>query len=276
MFMKKTLLFLLFAAIAFSAAMAQTPPPCKRDSSVIKDTTAIVSPLPYLATNPVYRLNEACIGQPYRQYFTVEVPTTITIQGFTAGLVNASLPTTGGVTNLPGGLTYACDPPNCVFNVSTLGCIVLYGTPNAPLPSLPDTLDLKIKASVITTLGAFPFQIDIPGPAVPGNYYLIVKPAGSVCAVTGTDDLSTQISTMKNTPNPFSGQTMIEVEALESGDFRFEVFDLLGQRVHTNTVRLETGPNRFQFDAGKLPQGTYVYSLSNGIGRASKRMVVAQ
>lgn len=276
MFMKKTLLLLLFAAIAFSTAMAQTPPVCKRDSSVIKDTTAIVSPLPYLSTNPVYRLNEACIGQPYRQYFTVEVPPTITLQGFTAGLVSASIPTTGGVTNLPGGLTYACDPPNCVFNVNTLGCIVLYGTPNAPVPTLPDTLDLKIKASVITNLGPFPFPIDIPGPAVPGNYFLIVKPAGSLCVVTGTDDLSTQIATMKNTPNPFSGQTMIEVEALESGDFRFEVFDLLGQRVHGNTVRLETGPNRFLFDAGKLPQGTYVYSLSNGIGRASKRMVVAQ
>lgn len=275
MFMKKTVLFVLLLLCFFNAVQAQVPP-CKRDSSVLLDTSVIVRPLPYLATNPVYRLNEACIGQPYRQYFTVEVPETITLQGFTAGLVSASLPTTGGVTNLPGGLTYACDPPNCVFNVNTLGCIVLYGTPNAPSASLPDTLDLKIKASVITNLGPFPFPVDIPGPAVPGNYYLIVKPAGAVCAVSPTFDPSTHIASIKNTPNPFSGQTLIEVEAIESGDFRFEVFDLLGQRVHANTVRLETGANRFQFDAGNLANGTYLYSLSNGIGRAAKRMVVSK
>ena len=275
MFMKKTLLFALLVCSVFNIAQAQVPV-CKRDSLVLLDTSAIVSPLPYLPTNPVYRLNEACIGQPYKQYVTVEVPQTITLSGITAGLVSASLPTTGGVTNLPGGLTYACDPPNCVFNVGTLGCIVLYGTPNAPSASLPDTLDLKIKASVITTLAAFPFPIDIPGPAVPGNFYLIVKPAGSVCAVSPTFDPSTQIESMKNTPNPFSGQTLIEVEALESGDFRFEVFDLLGQRVHANTVRLETGTNRFHFDAGSLANGTYLYSLSNGIGRAAKRMVVSR
>jgi len=272
--MKKALLFFLSVFALICSLQAQIPP-CKRDSSVLKDTTRIINPLPYLPTNPVYRLNEACINQPYLQYVTLEVPTTITISGITAGLISASIATTGAIKNLPVGLKYACDPPNCIFNTATLGCIVLYGTPTVSAPTLPDTLDLKINASVNTTIFPVPVALDIPGPAVPGNYYLIVKPAGAVCAITPVFDPATQIASMKNTPNPFSGQTLIEVESLESGEFLFEVFDLLGQRVHAHNLRLESGANQFTFDGTHLANGTYLYALSNGgRARASKRMIV--
>lgn len=272
--MKKALLCCLLLFAVISASKAQVPP-CKRDSSVLKDTTTIIIPQPYLPTSPVYRMNEACINKPYLQYLTLEVPATLTVSGITAGLNSASIATTGAITNLPAGITYACDPPNCVFNTGTLGCLVLYGTPNMAKPTLPDTVELKIKASVSTTLFPVPIAIDIPGPVVPGNYYLIVKPAGAVCATTPVFDPVTRIESMKNTPNPFTGQTMISVESLESGEFLLEVFDLLGQRIHAQKVRLTEGSNQFTFDASHLANGTYVYSLSNGgNARASKRMVV--
>ena len=275
--MKKTLLCFLGLTLALSTLMAQAPV-CKRDSSVLADTSSIVRPLPYTVTSPVYRLNEACVGVNYIQNFTIEVPETITLQGITAGLVSATLPTTGGVLNLPTGLSYVCDPPNCVFNAKTLGCIVVYGKPTSTAPTLPDTLDLKIKVNVLTTLiPGVPLPVEFPGQVAPGNnYYLILKPAGATCFTVSAFEQNPQIAGMKNTPNPFNGQTIIEVEALESDDFRFEVYDLLGRHLHAHSVRLESGYNQITFDAGNLPEGTYVYSLSNGLGRASKRMVVVR
>jgi Secretion system C-terminal sorting domain len=272
--MKKTLLLSLLLLSGFASLYAQIPQ-CKRDSSVLKDTANIVAPLPYTMLVPKYNLNEACINQPYRQFVTIEVPPTIVVAGIPATLTSASLATTGAVVNLPSGLTYACDPPNCVFNSGTLGCIVVYGTPNMPKPTLPDTFDLKINANVLTTLLPVPVPVEFPGPIAPGNYFMVVKPAGSTC-LSSTIDLGSRIASMKNAPNPFGDQTLIEVESMITGDFNFEVFDLLGQRVHLQSVRLNEGANQLTFDAGELPNGSYLYSLNNGQGRATKMMVIAR
>jgi hypothetical protein len=271
--MKKPLL-LLMALFCAAQLLAQTPPVCKRDSSVLGDTSAIVRPLTYSTASPVYRLNEVCINADYLQYFTVEVPTTITISGITAGLVNASLATTGAVPNLPAGLKYACNPPNCVFNANTLGCIVVYGKATPVTTPLPDTINLTIKMAVVTNFLPTPFPIDFPGQVAPGqNYFMIRKPAGATCVTTSVPEL-TQIGSIKNTPNPFTGQTLIEVEALESGEFQLEVYDMMGRQMHAQAVRLQDGYNQIQFDAGALSAGTYIYSLHNATGRISRRMVV--
>ena len=269
--MKRTLP-LLCAMLCAASIFAQTPN-CVRDSSVLM-TGALLSPAPWDTTTKQYNLKDACIGQAYNQSVTFNVPTTFQ----SIPITNVTVATTGAVLNLPVGLTYACDPPNCVFNAKTLGCIVVYGKPTSTAPTLPDTLDLKIKVNVLTTLiPGVPLPVEFPGQVAPGNnYYLILKPAGATCFTVSAFEQNPQIAGMKNTPNPFNGQTIIEVEALESDDFRFEVYDLLGRHLHAHSVRLESGYNQITFDAGNLPEGTYVYSLSNGLGRASKRMVVVR
>jgi len=92
----------------------------------------------------------------------------------------------------------------------------------------------------------------------------------------GTYDVGSQFTALKNAPNPFSGQTLITAESLVAGEFQFEVFDLLGLRVHTQTLRLEVGLNEFTFEANNLPNGTYFYTLGNREGRAARRMVIAR
>lgn len=95
----------------------------------------------------------------------------------------------------------------------------------------------------------------------------------SACLV-GTYDAGSQLAVLNNVPNPFSGQTTIVAESLVSGDFRFEVYDVLGHRVHTQTLRMVTGRNEFTFDAGNLPNGAYYYTLGNNNGVATRRLVV--
>ncbi len=262
-----TMLFALFCALSLTAQV----PMCMRDS-IIYGTDSLLWPLPYTVDAPNYNLNDACIDHPYNQSLTINVPTTLIIQGITAGVVNFSIATVGGISNLPIGLTYACDPPNCVFPANTIGCIILYGTPSSA-NTAPDTFDFVIRTSCITTLAPFPLAIDLPGPAFPGSYYLTLKTPE--CLV-GNYDLGNQFTLLKNAPNPFGNQTLITAESLVAGDFQFEVFDLLGQRLYLQKLRLETGRNEFTFDAGELANGAYFYSLSNREGKAVRRMIIAR
>jgi len=264
--MKKVLLLLL-TVVCFSAVQAQT---CVRDSSVLQNDSVIIAPRPVTDTYPFYDLAQACIGQPYLQSFTLKVPASFTFQGFTLPITSAQIATTGAVSGQPVGITYLCDPPNCVFNANTLGCILLYGTPTAA--NVADTFSLAIAATINSSIG--PVPITFPGAVAPGSYFLVLNAANN-CS-SSAYDLNSQIIDIKNQPNPFSGQTTIDVESIVTGDFQFEVFDLLGKRMHQQNIRLFQGNNQFTFDAGNLADGTYFYSLSNKEGKVTKVMVVAR
>ena len=270
--MQKTLP--LLCAILMAASLSSNAQVCVRDSSLLMDTL-FISPRPYTAAYPVYGLAAACIGQPYSQSVTIKIPPTYTFMGIPIVITNANITTTNAITGLPTGISYLCDPPNCVFNANTLGCILLYGTPSNPAQA-PDTLDLKIKANIVGTVFGSPanIPIDFPGPIAPGNYYLRMFSAGN--CLSAAYDFGSPITSVKNTPNPFDQMTLIEVESGVAGGFHFEVHNLLGQRVHSQMVELATGANQFTFDAGQLPNGTYYYSLSNPAGKVSKMLVVSR
>lgn len=263
----KKMLPLLFVLACFSQANSQT---CVRDSSVLL-SGALLAPPFWDTITMQYNLNDACINHPYNQSVTVNVPTTYS--GFQLSYVK--IEATGAITNLPAGLTYSCDPPNCQFNASTLGCIHLYGTPNNTNIA-PDTLDLGIVTKVVTVqLGPnFPITLEFPS-QIPGNnhYYLALK--NEECLV-GTYDQNSQIAFLKTAPNPFSAETTITVEALQGGDFNFEVFNFTGARVHARNMRLDAGINHFVFDGSNLPAGSYFYTIGNLEGKASRKFVIAR
>ncbi|HMX39159.1 MAG TPA: T9SS type A sorting domain-containing protein [Saprospiraceae bacterium] len=270
--MKKT--FPLMCALLLSALAAQAQQ-CMRDSSLLlKPDTVIISPLPYTQQRPIYGLWAACIGQPYTQSVTIKIPPVYNSPFGPITLTNASLSTSGAVTGLPTGLTYKCDPPNCIFNAQTLGCILLYGTPSNPAEA-PDTVELKIKAKVSGSLSGVPLTLDIsfPDPLLaPGNYYLMVREANN-CS-SAAYDLGSPITSVKNTPNPFGDYTLLELESAIDGQFRFEVFNLMGQRVHDQQVQVFAGTNQLTFDANDLPNGSYYYSFSHPSGKVSKMLAI--
>jgi hypothetical protein len=256
----------LFCALLCALSVSAQAPVCVRDSSIIA-TGALLSPAPYTALDPSYNLKDACIDNFYSQSVTVNVPTSF--QGIP--VTQVSIATTNAISDLPIGLTYSCDPPNCVFLAGSLGCIQLFGTPTSANIA-PDTFDLGITATVTTPFGGIP--VVFPGQVAPGShYYLALKP--SSCLV-GNYDLGNQFTLLKNVPNPFSNQTVITAESQVAGDFQFEVFDLLGQRVHAQTIHLEFGLNEFTFDGSSLANGAYFYALSNRDGKAVRRMVISK
>lgn len=265
--MKKLLLLFFVAALAPTLTSAQTLG-CVRDSNVLI-TGGLLSPAPYSPDSPYYNLRLACIEETYDQSVTVNVPATYTYQGFTVPITKVVIATTGAIGNYPAGMTYSCDPPNCEFPATTLGCIHLQGTPSNANPA-PDTLDLEITANVVTGLGTLP--VKFPGDAAPDNhYYLILNPMGE--CQSATDDPNSPFSQVKAMPNPFTGQTIIDVQSAQTGIFQFNVYNMLGKRMHSRTIQLYEGQNQFSFDGANLPPGTYIYTIGNPGSQSIRRLV---
>lgn len=258
--------FTLFCLAVFSVLQV-TAQTCVRDSSLI-GTDTIVSPKPWTTEDPTIYTLPACINEPYAQSVTFNVPDMFTFNGSTVPVTKITVATTGAVTGLPAGLNYSCDPPNCEFLANTLGCMLVSGTPT----SNNTTGDKELKINVIV-YSVISIPLEFPGQVSPGQkYYITVKNPGE--CVSGTSDLSGQIGSVKNAPNPFGQFTSIMVEALTSGAYTFEVYNLLGKKIQDQNIQLTTGSNQFTFDAGELPNGTYFYSLGNREGRVTNTFVI--
>jgi len=268
--MKKTFI-LFFALLASTLAITQT---CVRDSSIYLSDT-IVKPLPWTPDVPLINTLPACVGEPYAQSVTFNVPDSITAPGLPTIAINSiSINLTGAIVGLPAGIGYSCDPPNCVFNKLTLGCLLLSGTPSAAnIP--PDTTELKITINVNTPAFPFPLPIEFPGTVAPNSkYYIVIKAPGQ--CLSGTVDPSGQIAFVKNAPNPFSDETTITVESTVSGKFQFQVFNMLGQGIYTENMNLVNGQNQFTFDAGDLSNGAYYFTIGNARGKVTRMMVISR
>ena len=269
--MKKIVLF-LFATFFVTLLGAQS---CVPDE-LFRDSAVGVYPLPFTEDRPDGGIDlPACINEPYEFVITVKVPPNVTVSGFQLEIDSVTVATTGAVLNLPEGMSYACNPPTCVLvPEDTLSCIVLFGTPTNPEDV--GVKDIMVNATVHTNIISQPIVLpDNTGqfPGADGNYFLDVREEGA-CTVTSTRDYLKEQISLVNTPNPFGCETVIEVTSLSKEELTFEVFDLVGQRIHSEKLTVLAGTNRIPFDGSQLENGIYNYSFSNGQSRVSSKMVV--
>lgn len=271
--MKNFILSILTLCCLGNALMAQQTAACKPDAS-LPDTAVGVIPLPYSATNPKGGISDtACLNTFYDFVFTLAIPKSITLSGLTLAINSVSIATSGAVKNMPSGLSYTCNPPNCVFKSGEKGCILIAGTPNNAI-NLGQN-DLKIEGLVNSFL---PVPVTFPSDQfAAGNYYLYVRPQGSkACLTSSTKELAATKLRMGNVPNPFTGSTQIEVEAEIRGQFDFRVYDLTGRIISRRPVQIIQGINRIPFEANNLAPGLYVFTLTDGLNTISRKMVVGR
>ncbi len=260
--MKKIILVFLIVVLGINYVKAQD---CVRDSSLLT-TGDVLSPTPWSSDAPLYNLHPACIGEPYSQSITINVPTEV----FGVPVTDLSIPTSFALHNKPNGVTYACDPPNCVFNAGTLGCISLFGTPVSE-NMVPDTLDMHIDAVYNTPFG--PLAIDIPSSIAQGTHFYMILNAPGNCLSSNTNELTDKFIQVNALPNPFIRETNIQVKSNQSGMFRFVVFNFLGHQMYSREVELKEGSNQFYFDGSDLPAGIYIYSIGHDDRRSVRRFV---
>lgn len=263
--MKKILLSFVIAVVALSTSMAQTCTPAEN----LPDTV-IVSPTAFVpTTNPMGGINDtACVNEPFEFVFTVKVPAIFESPFGPVPINSVQMATQGAVSNLPVGMGYVCNPPNCVFPKDSTGCILLFGTPT----DTAGVYDLSISFLIKTPLIDLP--LNFPNPSLaPGNYFLHVKPQGQ-CATSNVRDLSELGVSARVRPNPFSGFAQVVINTPITGSFDFTVSDLLGRKIHRERVQLIEGENTIDFDGSRLAAGIYIFNLSDGERQLSDKMVI--
>ncbi len=265
----RKIIHLIIGCCFISALSAQTPV-CV-PNQLYKDSSAGAYPLPFDATtNPKGGIDKpVCIGKPYEFVFTLKVSDTIKTALGTVRLDSVKLATTGAVTGLPVGITYACNPPNCVFPKKTMGCAVLRGTTTSPAGDY----DLVINGKAYVELFGG-VDISFPGIIAAGKYTLkVVAATNSACttsAVFGVDE----IAAMSAAPNPTSLSTLITIESGQTGLYDFSVFNLMGQSVFNTPLSIQAGTNSLTFSTENLPNGVYIYKLSKDNKQLSNKLVV--
>ena len=214
----------------------------------------------------------ACLNDPYELVFTVRLTDSIPFNGAAIDVTNVTIEPTDAITGLPEGLEYACNPPNCVFVDSLLGCIVLRGTPAAT--NAVGEYELVIEG--IAQLGPLPLPLTFPSELLAAGSYAVTLQEEGTCGgatTTSVNYLSEQI-TLSHQPNPAQFQTKIEMTSLLAGDFDLQVYDRSGSVVRQQEVQLRVGYNAVQLDVSNLPNGFYLYALSDGQAMIYDKLIV--
>jgi len=79
----------------------------------------------------------------------------------------------------------------------------------------------------------------------------------------------------QNYPNPFNPSTKIEYKLLQATDVKFNVFNIIGEKVFEQNLGFQTaGSYKVNFDGKNLPSGVYVYSIYTNENRLSRKMLL--
>jgi hypothetical protein len=257
---------LVLSALVFSHAQLGV---CTPDPSY-QGSMGGIFPLPYdPVDNPTGGIQDsACLNQNFQFVFTVIVPDTLQL-GPTMMVIDSFHIT--NVTTLPSGFSYACNTPDCSFPGGQTGCLAIFGNANAPedIGPHPIVIHAKMYTGGIGVFMPFPSPFQYPS-------YLYILPEDSPnCSIFNSAfELNSAFGPLHIFPNPFTGQTAVEIYSRQSGDCRFRVFDLMGRTVHNQNLRMAEGLNIVPFNGENLPEGLYLCSFTDGASVASGKMIV--
>jgi hypothetical protein len=269
------LLLLSFGLLVCSMNIVQAQT-CMPDST-FQDSTGFVYPPPYdEEASPEGGIDvAACINTPYEFVWQVITPPTVEILGLNLNLAHLKLNTTGAIKNLPEGITYVCNPPDCQFNVGQVGCVMLVGMPSAN--NAPGNYDLEFEGVLRLAVGAN-FPVTFPDEGIfPGKYTLAVYPEGDpACQPTSLNDERRDVFTHSIYPNPTLGEAWLQLFAVRESPVVIDVFDMGGRLHRTATLMVLPGENNLLLETQGLDAGYYIYRLTWPDGqRASGSFVKA-
>jgi hypothetical protein len=93
-----------------------------------------------------------------------------------------------------------------------------------------------------------------------------------VCTSTGDDELAGLISVY---PNPFKDMLSVEIQAVQSGDFIWNLYDMNGKLIQSGVYSLSLGLNTLEIQTEELSAGLYMLK-SNMNGKLHSIRIVKQ
>ncbi len=201
------------------------------------------------------------LGMPYNQVIQLKVPqdTVVIIFGQPITIPIDSVQLTS-FSGLPTGLALYCNPSSCTYPGGSNGCAVISGTPT-------DTGHFQLTATVTTYAGGgLPPQVNTV------NYYSI-----TVTDPAGLEEFtSNNFAVTQNTPNPFSGISIITYNIPHNGKVEFKMYNLLGKEVYHYTEQGKGGINNISIEGSKFSPGTYMYSLMFDNKTITKSLMISE
>lgn len=207
------------------------------------------------------------------------------------------------VRNVPTGMTYGTDVEASADNdapwgywynggtvpnqTSTQGCVFINGTEDqwntlatgAGAVQLELDVDVRIAATDPDLSSIIPnnsWMSDVPasfggGLITVDDYWLVAEASG--VGINEIDERKFMLA--NNYPNPFTGFTTVAFNAPNMMEgLEFNVYSILGSKVHTQKLDAERGINKIEFDGTQLASGLYVYTLSDGNTTLTRKMNV--
>lgn len=246
--MRSFLRVFVFVSLISSSAVAQ----CIPDLNIT---------VPGIYPDSATGLASGTVGLPYNQVIQIKAPTD-TVIFYQGNYVVATIDSIILVsfTNLPPGITYACNPATCLFPGGSNGCVLISGTPSTAGTYNPVAI-VRTKAKVF----GFPLtQIDTV------DYYTI-----NISTTQGLSGAqSKKFEVFQNDPNPFSSYTNISYYCPVPMTVSLKIFNLIGKEVFYKKYISGVGKNYVKLEADDFAPGVYMYSISNGITTATRRMVI--
>ncbi|MEO8146161.1 MAG: T9SS type A sorting domain-containing protein [Bacteroidia bacterium] len=249
--MKRLLLIVLIASAA-----GQINGQCVPNTSITQ---------PGIYPDSATGLTQGVINQAYNQVMQIKVPvdTTTVIFGTTQTVTIDSISLLA-FSNLPPGLTYACNPSSCIFPGGSNGCVLISGT-----PTQTGTFTIMAVTSTKGKIGGFlpVTQIDTI------NYYNIVITSTS-SGIAGNQNLKFEL--FQNDPNPFSNYTDIKFTVGHQAIVTLKVFNLIGKEILHKTIQSQAGRNNYRLVDDDLSPGVYMFTLNDGITTYTRRMIYSK
>ena len=104
------------------------------------------------------------------------------------------------------------------------------------------------------------------------NVYLGV--VTDIKEITGPDELPQSFSLSQNYPNPFNPTTSILFELPKRTEYKFEIFNLVGQKIFEKNETADAGQYSIVWDASEFASGVYLYKLTSDSYSESKKMLL--
>ena len=246
--MKKTILILLI--IAFGNTVYSQ---CVPDGQYASETFGF-----WPQTSAEF--DTAVVNTPYLQIVNIKAP----INGgeidpaYTAYDIDSI--SIVSVTGLPVGYDYTCNNTSCTIPGGEQACIQIAGTTDTA-GDYPLNIALNIYVNISGAVIALPYNFT--------DYTLTVQLTDGIgdIVIDGAD-------LGQNIPNPFSETTMIPYEVNKPSDVYFQVYNMMGERVFSETVHAASGNNIIEFNAESLNSGIYLYSITTNGYTQTKRMLL--
>lgn len=82
------------------------------------------------------------------------------------------------------------------------------------------------------------------------------------------------VTVYQNSPNPATSVTQIPFDLNAPGSVELTVMNLVGEKVYSRIISGKKGNNSIRFDTSDIQNGVYLYSISAGDRKFTRRMIV--